>query len=137
MANGANPWNCCFSPDGKLVAVSEQSIIHVWDITSSDPHLIETFHEGFGDFSTILFSTPSSLISVQDNHIKFWQIGPPSIDLAETDPEPTSLISAGGNLSPCKQKMGSSLQGKRGTKGLGHLNQPLQGILPNSTQRIF
>jgi WD40 repeat protein len=34
---------CCFSPDGRLIAVSAGRIAHVWDITGSEPHLIETF----------------------------------------------------------------------------------------------
>ena len=34
---------CCFSPDGKLVAVAADRTAYVWDITTPDPHLIETF----------------------------------------------------------------------------------------------
>jgi WD40 repeat protein len=34
---------CCFSPDGRLVAVASGNTAYVWDITSSDPHLVETF----------------------------------------------------------------------------------------------
>ena len=35
--------HCHFSPDGKLVAVSAGRIAHIWDVTSSKPHLVETF----------------------------------------------------------------------------------------------
>ena len=118
MANGAYPENCCFSPDGKLVAVSDMTFIHIWDITSPDPHPIQTFPGGFGDISTLLFASPSSLISTQGNFVKFWQIGSSSIDLAEIDPGftladsaetgpgSTSLISAGGQLLTLQAKDG-------------------------------
>ena len=107
MGNGANPWNCCFSPDGKLVAVSNQSFIYVWDITSSNPHLIETFPGIFGDISTLLFSSPSSLISVAGHKfIKLWQIGSPSMGLAEIDPGATPPISARSQLLTLQAKDG-------------------------------
>ena len=107
MGNDAIPKICCFSPDGKLVAVSDQNFIHIWDVTSSDPHLIESFHRGVGIISTLLFSSPSSLISViQHKFIQLWQIGSPSMDLAERDPESTSLISAGGKLIALQAKDG-------------------------------
>ena len=106
MAKGTSPGNCCFSPDGKLVAVSGGSFIYIWDITNSDPHPIQTFPGGFSNIVTLLFSSPSSLISAQDGLVKFWQIGSPSTDLAETDPGSTSLISAGGQLLALQAKDG-------------------------------
>ena len=106
MKNSAYPRNCSFSPDGKLVAASNRSFIYIWDITSSDPHPIQTFPGGLVYIHTLLFSSPTSLISTQDNLIKFWQIGSPSTDLAETDPGPTSLISAGGQLLTLQAKDG-------------------------------
>ena len=33
---------CCFSPDGRLVAVAAGNTIYIWDITTPDPYLIET-----------------------------------------------------------------------------------------------
>jgi hypothetical protein len=33
----------CFSPDSKLVAAASWNFIYVWDIISSEPHLLETF----------------------------------------------------------------------------------------------
>ena len=106
VAKGTSPGNCCFSPDGKLVAVSDRSCIHIWDITSSDLHPIQTFPGGFDNIVTLLFSSPSSLISAQDGFVRFWQIGSPSTDLAETDPGSTSLISAGGQLLALQAKDG-------------------------------
>ena len=107
MRNGPNLKNCCFSPDGKLVAVSDMNFIHIWDITSSDPHLIETIHGGSGYISTLLFSSPSSLISfAQYKFLKFWRVGSPLRNIAETDPEPTSLISARDRLIALQAKDG-------------------------------
>ena len=104
MINGAYPWNCCFSPDGKLVAASCWDVIDVWDITSSSPHLIETFPD---NSRTLLFSSLSSLISVAGySHIKFWQIGSPSTNLAKPDPGFAPLISAGGKLVTLQAKDG-------------------------------
>ena len=99
MGNGANPVNLCFSPDGKLVAVSVQNFIHIWDITSSDPQFVETFSGSFGYISFLLFSSPSSLISAAGyDPIKFWQISLPSVDLVDTDSGSTPLISSGDQL---------------------------------------
>ena len=84
---------CCFSPDGRLVAVAADKTAYVWDITSSEPHCIETF----GHTSTIrslAFSSPSFLVSTSyDESVYFWQIGIPS-DPAKVDPKSASLTSA-------------------------------------------
>ena len=85
---------CCFSPDGRLVAVAVDVIAYVWDITSSEPHCIETFSGHSGGITSLTFSSPSSLISASwDESVKFWQIGLPS-DPVGTNPEPASLTSA-------------------------------------------
>ena len=83
---------CCFSPDGKLIAAAAYNTAYVWDITSPDPHLIETF-VGHTDYITSLaFSSPSSLISASvDGQIKFWKIGGLSTGPAAIDPQSTSL----------------------------------------------
>jgi WD40 repeat protein len=88
----SKPWFCCFSPNGRLVAVAAGSTAYVWDITGSDPHLIETFIGHTMDITSLTFSSPSSLISASnDQSIKFWQIGSP---LAVSNPEPTPSASA-------------------------------------------
>ena len=55
--------HCCFSPDGRLVAVVVNGIAYIWDITSSEPHLIETFAGHTKHITSLIFSSPSSLIS--------------------------------------------------------------------------
>ena len=82
----------CFSPDGRLVAVGAETIAHVWDITSSDPHLIETFMGHTGDIDYFVWSSPSSLISASiDGSVKFWRIGAQPTDLVGTGLESMSL----------------------------------------------
>ena len=67
---------CCFSPDGRLVAAAVGRIAYVWNITSPDPHLIDTFVGHTGKIKSLVFSSPSSLISASnDASIKFWQVG--------------------------------------------------------------
>ena len=86
---------CCFSPDGKLVAVSFDNTAYVWDITSSDPHLVGTFIGHTEYISSLAFFFSSSLISTStDQSVKFWKIGTPSTESAVTDPNSTSLTSA-------------------------------------------
>ena len=86
---------CCFSPDGRLVAVAAGKTAYIWDITGSDPHLVETFIGHTNDITSLVFSSPSSLISASwDQSIKFWQIGVSSKDPVEADPKSISLTSA-------------------------------------------
>jgi len=86
--------SCCLSPDSRLIAVTSATTACVWDITSSTPNLIETFVGHTRDITSIVFSSPSSLISASvDRSIKFWQIGPSPKDPLEA-PKSTSLTSA-------------------------------------------
>ena len=83
---------CCFSPDGKLVAVSAGRIAHVWDITGSEPHLIETFMGHADKILSIAWSSPSSLISASnDQSVKFWKIGAKPTELVGTDSKSGSI----------------------------------------------
>ena len=67
---------CCFSPNGKLVAAAAGHTIYVWDITTPDPHLIETFVGHTNKITSLVFSSSSSLISAsKDQLVKFWKIG--------------------------------------------------------------
>jgi len=86
---------CCFSPDGRLVAISDNRGFHLWDITSSPPHLVETFIGHITPIISLAFSSPSNLISAShDESIKFWKIGASSADPVVTDPKSTLLASA-------------------------------------------
>ena len=71
-----NTYRCCFSPDGRLIAVAAGCTAYIWDITNSDPYLVETFIGHTDDIKSLAFSSPSSLISASnDQSVKFWQIG--------------------------------------------------------------
>lgn len=84
---------CCFSPNCKFVAGGGGLAIYVWDITSSNPHLIKTFMGCTDDIMSLVFST-SLISSLSDGSIKFWHIGALLTDPGTTDPEPTPLTSA-------------------------------------------
>ena len=87
----------CFSPDGRFMAGAHSNIVYVWDITSSNPCLIERCVGHTGAVTSLTFC--SSLISSSiDNTIKFWQISTPSMEPVVTDtgdvsPTPASIIS--------------------------------------------
>ena len=101
---------CCFSPDGRLIAVAAGSIAYIWDITSSDPHLVDTLVGHTRDVSSLAFSSPSTLISTSfDKSVKFWQIGALSTDPVVTDPKSTSLASAPIKLLTVQAKDGIAI----------------------------
>jgi len=84
---------CCFSPDGRLVAVLAGGTSYVWDITSSEPCLIGRFSQITSKTTSLAFSSPSSLISVSySGSVQFWQIGTPSTNPVMTDLESTYPI---------------------------------------------
>ena len=79
---------CCFSPNGKSLVGSAGQTIYLWDITSSDPHLIKTFVGHTDDILSLGFS--SALISLSiDQSIKFWQVGASLANSVETNLEST------------------------------------------------
>jgi len=99
---------CCFSPDNRVIAVAIDNIIRVWDITSSDPHLLETF-TGENNVS-LVFSSPSSLISASNNYsAKFWKIGALSPDSVLTDLKSAPLTSAPINSITLQAKDGIAI----------------------------
>jgi len=84
---------CCFSPDGRLIAATAGNTAYVWNITTPVLHLVETLVGHIGRITSLVFSSPSSLISVSEDHsVKFWQIGAISTDQATTDPGTTPII---------------------------------------------
>jgi WD40 repeat protein len=83
---------CCFSPNGKLVAIASGRIVFIWDITGSDPHLIETFGHA-GGITSLTFSS-SSLISASAGHlVQFWQISASLTGTITSDLETASILS--------------------------------------------
>ena len=86
---------CCFSPDNRVIAVATYKTIYIWNISSPDPHLLETFIGHTDLITSLAFSSPTSLVSVsKDFSVKFWQIGLPPIDPAPADPNSMPLASA-------------------------------------------
>ena len=87
--------HCCFSPDGKLIAAAAGRTVYVWDITSPDCCLIETFVGHTGYIRALAFSSPSSLISVSDDRsVKFWQIRALSKNQTAADSESAPLTAS-------------------------------------------
>ena len=88
--------SCSFSPDGRLVAVAARDYnIYIWDITGSDPHLIETLVGHTSVINSLVFTSLTSLISSSADHsVKFWQIGSPSKNPVVSHSEPTPPASA-------------------------------------------
>ena len=87
---------CCFSPDGKLVAVAVDETAYIWDITSPEPHLVKTCIGHTKPITSLAFSSPFSLISLSENDksIRFWQIGASPTKWVVTDPKPIPSTSA-------------------------------------------
>ena len=85
----------CFSPDCQLVAATVEGQIYVWDITSSEPCLIEILTGHTNTITSFTFSSPSSAISASDDQsLRFWWINRSPTDPVETELKPTSLTSA-------------------------------------------
>jgi len=80
---------CCFSPNGEHVVGGVDSAVYVWNITGSDPQLVEAFI-GHSDHITSLIYPASPISASQDRTVKFWQIGAPSTGPVVTDTIPTS-----------------------------------------------
>ena len=88
-----NPF--CFSPDARLIAVGTGHTIYIWDITNSDPHLVQTFIGHASDITSLQFSSPSSIVSSSyDQSVKCWQISDTPTDPAVADPKFKLLTSA-------------------------------------------
>ena len=85
---------CCFSPNGRLVAIATDTTVYIWDITCTHPHLIETFIGHTRDISSLIFSSFSIISASFDKSVKFWQVGAPPANLVASDSEPTLPASA-------------------------------------------
>ena len=74
VANYAN--HCSFSPDSRLVAVAAWETVYCWDITTSEPQIVEIFNGHTDTINSLVFSSPTTLVSAsEDDLVKFWQIG--------------------------------------------------------------
>ena len=84
--------HCHFSPDGRLIAVNSGRVAYVWDVTGSEPSLIETFIGHTDHIWSLAWSSPSSLITASlDQSVKFWKIGAKTTDLVGTDTKSMSI----------------------------------------------
>ena len=84
---------CCFSPDGRLIAVAAGHTTYVWDTTSSHSQPLKTFVGHTEAISSLAFSSSSLISSSHDRSVKFWEIDTLQTDPVMTDPEPTPLTS--------------------------------------------
>lgn len=80
--------DCCFSPDGRLVAAAAGSNFYLWDIGSSDSSPVETYIGHSRHIIALAFVSPSSIISAsKDNSLKFWKIGTSPVESVENNPK--------------------------------------------------
>ena len=87
---GSDAYRCSFSPDSRIVAVAADRTIYCWNIASSKPQPVETFVGHTGYITSLVFSSPTTLISVSgDRSVKFWQIGAQLINPTVIDPKDT------------------------------------------------
>ena len=85
---------CCFSPDGRLIAAAADRTTYIWDITCPESHPIGTLIGHDKEIRSLIFSSPSSLISISlDQSVRFWQIGVLSTNLG-IDLELASTVSS-------------------------------------------
>ena len=89
----------CFSPDGRFIAATAGYSIYIWDITTSNPHLVQTLTGHANEITSLIFSSPLTLISAsEDESIKFWQLGSSSADTltpnSESQPSTSGRIRA-------------------------------------------
>ena len=86
---------CCFSPDDHLVAVAVGEAAYCWDITASEPQLVETFIAHTQKITSLVFSSSTTLVSASyDKSVRFWQVGAQPADPPIIGLKPTPLPSA-------------------------------------------
>jgi len=86
---------CHFSPDGRYIAVVASSTIYLWETTGPEPYLIQVLIGHTDDITSLIFSSPLTLISASwDKSVKFWQIGASSVVQDTLDSELIPLNSA-------------------------------------------
>ena len=58
----------CFSPNDRLIAAADGSTIYIWDMSGSVPCIIETFVGHTSNITSLVFSSPSFLVSSSTDH---------------------------------------------------------------------
>ena len=98
---------CCFSPDGRLIAVAYGRRTKIWNITGSDPCFIGSLVHHSVAIASLVFSSHSTLISIsEDGSVKFWQLDTSSTDLVVTDQKSIPLTPAPTKPVALKAKNG-------------------------------
>jgi len=85
---------CHFSPDGRHIATISPSVIHLWDITGTNPCLIQTLRHPSRITFLVFLSSYCLISACSDGSIRFWQIGASLGDPVVSNSEPTSLTPA-------------------------------------------
>jgi WD40 repeat protein len=126
---------CCFSPDGSLVAVASKKTIYVWNIDRIIPCLIVTLAGHTGNITSLVFSSPSSLVSVSwDTSAKFWEIGVSSTDQVKTDIKSHPSASTGIVFVSLQAKEGIVISGQG--DGVVKIWDILTGLCKTSFQTL-
>jgi len=88
----------CLSPDNRVIAVTGDTTIYIWDIINPGSCPLDTFIGHTTRIGSIVFSSPSSLISTsQDKSVKFW-----CISASSKDPDPANIKSMPSIPAPIK-----------------------------------
>ena len=90
-----NVSSCCFSPDGRCIAVAVSKTIYLWNTAGCKPYLIQTLAGHTQSINSLVFSSSSTLISgSRDKSVKFWQIGAYSVNPVTPSSESTYFTPA-------------------------------------------
>jgi WD40 repeat protein len=81
--------SCCFSPNGRLMAIADFFTIYIWNVMDPHPYLIETLRGHISNNMYLTFSSSSLISTSWDQLVKFWQIGASLTDVVASDPEST------------------------------------------------
>ena len=77
------PEQCCFSPDGRLIAAFCVKTAYIWDISNSKPSLVGKFTVDYRRIFSIIFISPYVLVSISKSKscdqtdmgsVEYWQV---------------------------------------------------------------
>ena len=106
--------HCCFSPNGRYVAIDTGTTAYIWNITGSDPHLIETLSGHTDQITSLAFSNSSLISASLDQSVKFWQFGAPSTNSVAIDPKSIPLSPASIKSVTLQAKHGIAISSDSG-----------------------